>query len=560
MSNRLIAISLILVLAAILRFWQLDINPPHLNWDEVSHGYNAFSILKTGRDEWGESFPLTAFRAFGDYKLPVYIYTLVPFVWLFGLNDWVVRIPAALAGVGTVILTFLLTQKLFNNFKISAVSALLLAISPWHLFTSRGAFEANLAQFFVVLAIYLFLKGLPAGKAGFKNYKFFIPSALFFGLSLFTYNSARIFVPLFLIISIILFRKELKNLGNKLIFPAVIFLLFFAPLLSTLAKPESRARFYWTTILDQGAINRINEARAKSDLPEAFNVLVNNKATYFATHFIANWVSHFSPNFLFLKGGSNYQYSIPGRGVLYPIEAILVLGGLIVLTKRTKYWPVILVWVLIAPVATAATRESPNVLRTILILPTWQILASLGLFEIKNLLAKINIKIGFVFLVFVILAISTFRFLGEYFGSYRVNYSFAWQYGYSELAQFLEENKAQYDRIVISKKYGEPHEFLLYYQKIDPNFYQNDPNLIRCPRSNWFWVDSFDDFEFVNDWDIPKLKKDQTLPASCPQDVKKFDVKKLLLVTSPQNYPIGGSLIKTINFLDGKPAFVLVEY
>ena len=556
---RFLPILTIFLLAAFLRFWQLDSAPPHLNWDEVSHGYNAYSILKTGKDEWGESFPQTSFRAFGDYKLPVYIYTLVPFVWLFGLNDWVVRVPAALAGVGTVILTFLLTQKLFNNFQIAAVSALLLAISPWHLFTSRAAFEANLAQFFVVLAIYLFLKGLPAGKAGFENYKFFIPSALFFGLSLFTYNSARIFVPLLIIALIIIFRKELKNLANKLVLPAIIFLLFAIPLVTTLSKPESRARFYWTTILDQGAINRISEARTKSNLPQVLNILVNNRATYFITHFIPNWVSHFSPQFLFLKGGSNFQYSIPGRGVLYSIEAVLIISGLFyLLIKRTKISALIFFWILLAPVAASATRESPNVLRTILILPTWQILASLGLFEIKNLLK--NIKFGVIFLIFTILAISTFRFLGEYFGSYRTDYSFAWQYGYSELAKFLQDEKSQYDRIVITKKYGEPHEFLLFYQKIDPKFYQTDPNLIRCPKSFWFWIDAFNGYEFVNDWDIVNLKKDQVMPAACEREIKKLEVKKMLLVTSPRNFPLGGQLIKTLNFLDGKPAFDLVEF
>ena len=75
----------IIALAFMLRFWGLDHNPPSLNWDEVSHGYNAFSILKTGRDEWGAWFP-SIFRAFGDYKLPVYIYLTTLPVAIFGLN------------------------------------------------------------------------------------------------------------------------------------------------------------------------------------------------------------------------------------------------------------------------------------------------------------------------------------------------------------------------------------------------------------------------------------------------------------------------------------------
>ena len=58
---------IIVILAACLRLVALAWNPASLNWDEVSHGYNAYSILMTGKDEWGQLFPLTNFRAYGDY-------------------------------------------------------------------------------------------------------------------------------------------------------------------------------------------------------------------------------------------------------------------------------------------------------------------------------------------------------------------------------------------------------------------------------------------------------------------------------------------------------------
>ena len=77
---------LILCLAAFLRFSALDRVPPSLNWDETAIAYNAYSILQTGKDEWGKSWPLLGFESFGEYKLPVFIYATIPGVGLFGLT------------------------------------------------------------------------------------------------------------------------------------------------------------------------------------------------------------------------------------------------------------------------------------------------------------------------------------------------------------------------------------------------------------------------------------------------------------------------------------------
>lgn len=565
MLRRIISVKLlifvaILTTAAFLRLFALDQNPPALNWDEVSHGYNAYSILKTGKDEWGQSFPLASFRAFGDYKLPVYIYLTVPSIAIFGLNEWGVRAPAALFGILAVLGTFLLTQKLFNNFKLSAVSSLLLAVSPWHLLLSRAALEANIALTLTIFGIYFFIKSLPISKVGLDNPKLLLLSSLFFGLTFYSYYAARIVVPILVLGLAIIYWAKIKAFKTQLIAPFAIFLFFFISIIPSSISVEGQARFYWTTILDQGAINRINESRITSNLPQVLNLAVNNKPVYFISNFVPNYLSHFSPQFLFFQGGSNFQYSIPGRGVLYFFEIPLLIFGVVALLKlRNNKTLIIALWLLVGPIAASLTRESPNVLRSILILPTFQIIAALGFFEIlkyaNNNLQKILI-VGLV----VTIATSSAFFLRDYWGVYRQNYSFAWQYGYSQLAQFLQFNKENYDRIVITKKYGEPHEFLLYNLQIDPKFYQNDPNLIRCPRSNWFWVDRFDKYEFVNDWEVKNLKKDEILPTACPQEVKKLGVGKMLVVTSPGNFPAGGKQIKTFYFLNDTPAFDLVEY
>src|SRR3989344_4593815 len=145
--NKIILLFIIL-LASVLRLYKLEAVPPSLYWDEASLGYNAYSILISARDEYGTFLPLTNFAAFGDYKPPGYIYAAVPSIAIFGLSDFAIRFPSAFFGVLTVLLTYFLTKKLFESEVIAQVATLFLAISPWHLQFSRGAFEANLGLFF----------------------------------------------------------------------------------------------------------------------------------------------------------------------------------------------------------------------------------------------------------------------------------------------------------------------------------------------------------------------------------------------------------------------------
>src|SRR3989344_5593497 len=106
---------LIVFLGFVLRFLGLGSNPPGLYWDEVSLGYNAYSILKTGSDEHNRFLPIDTFKAFGDCKPPGYIYATVPSIALFGLNNFAVRLPSALAGTILVLVTYLLVKELFPN-------------------------------------------------------------------------------------------------------------------------------------------------------------------------------------------------------------------------------------------------------------------------------------------------------------------------------------------------------------------------------------------------------------------------------------------------------------
>ena len=206
-----LAILTIVILAFFLRINKITEVPPSLNWDEVSIGYNAYSILKTGKDEWGVNFPLF-FKSYGEYKLPVQIYASIPAIAMFGLNDFGIRVTPVVYGTLTILLMFFLGKALFKNDFIAILAALLLAVSPWHLQLTRASFESSFALFWVVLGAWLLIKG-------FKNHKFWIWSMIPFAISTFTYNTARIFTPLFIfLILVIYFRDFIKDKKTTLTF------------------------------------------------------------------------------------------------------------------------------------------------------------------------------------------------------------------------------------------------------------------------------------------------------------------------------------------------------
>lgn len=533
---------LIILLAVFFRVYEISLIPPSLNWDEVSHGYNAYSILKTGKDEWGKTFPLI-FQAYGDFKLPLYIYLTVPVVFSFGLNAFSVRLASVLAGTGLVLLSYLITQKLTKNKAISLFAGLLTAISPWSLFVSRIAVEANLGAFLFALGIYGFFCWLEKPEK-----KWFIWTVVGWCLSIYSYNSGRIMVPFFLVILLIFVWKK-KKLKQFLV-PGIILAVFLTPLVFQFLNDSGKARFNLVSIIDQGAINQIIEKRNTAKLPANMARLVFNKPSYFVYKAVGNYFSNFSPKYLFFYGGSHYQFSLPNHELLYFVTApFLILGLLKMLTSKNDSLKILSLWFFLSFIPSAITKDAPHVLRSIFVLPTPMIITAIGTGAVINFL-KNKSKFGGKLILFVLTGATLFSFARwwkDYRTVYPESYSWAWQYGYKEVALFVKENYEKYDRIFFTKRNGEPHEFLLFYLKYDPKKYQNDPDKKWDYHANWYWVDQFDKFVFINDWEIKTNVKCQIPNTKC------------LLATSPGNYPEGWNKIETINYLDGKPVFEILE-
>jgi len=329
-----------------------------------------------------------------------------------------------------------------------------------------------------------------------------------------------------------------------------IFLIFTIPQLINLSLPDSQARSRWTFILNQDAINIINHQRGQSTLSPFFARLVHNKLTYFIPKFITNYINFLNPYLLFFKGTGNYQFNIPNTGILYSICLPFFYIGILSLNKLSpNNKKLILLWFIIGLLPSALTSGDFPIIRAVSILPIPYILIALGLEFMPKLLPIISLGL---FLQF-------FSYWNKYINFYPQKYSQSWQYGYKQAIDFIKENYSEYDQIYFTKKYGEAHEFVLFYWPWDPETYQSDPNKVWDYHANWYWVDAFDKFKFINDWEI--------VPRH-PELVEGSSRTSTLLITSPNNYPQTNAnhpqgdakLLKTINFLDNTPAFEIIAY
>jgi len=462
--------------------------------DEASFGYDAYSLLKTGRDQWGHKLPLVL-ESFGDFKPPLYAYLTIPSVFFFGLNKFSVRLPNALFGSLAVLVTFLLVSELrkglgkdFNERKYPRIfsliinpellSSFLLAVSPWHIMLSRGAFESNLITFFLPLAIFLFFKAS-------ENIYLLPLSSIVFGVSLFSYHSARIVVPLVFTFLFLAFRKYLISKGRYLFVSILISAIFFSA--STYTLFVGGARRAQDVIITSGSLEEAAEERILSiysGIPIEMARIFHNKYLITLRRFVDNYFEYFSFKFLFADGPAEATYGmLPGRGVLswYELPFILFflayfLRGIKVVNKNLIF---LVFWVLVSPIPAALTSGrgfAAN--RASAMMPALQITSALGgcfLFSAIFKGVKDYFKKFLIFLIFLISGFFLFLFFIEDYFFLSPYKSFkAMLYGNLEVVYWLRDNSLGKERVVISTKLSEPHIYVAFANAWNPDDYQKE--------------------------------------------------------------------------------------
>lgn len=501
LNLQVIILFLVIITAFVLRVLLLDQIPAGLNSDEASTGYDAFSLLKTGRDQFGQFLPLFP-RSFGDYNEGLYRYLCLPFVAVFGLHEWTIRLPAALIGAFTVLVLFLFVKHV-AGYKEALISSLLLAFSPWHLQFSRTGLRAIVLPFALILALYFFNK--------FKdNPKNLLLSSFLFVLSLYTYSSARVFIPLLLLVIFALNRKELISIKQYTVPAGIIFSLGFLLLFSFWITPEGMARARATLQLDLLAS-------------------------------VKNYFSYFSPEFLFISGDGNLRCSPAGTGQLYLFELLTVPFGLftVLRTPRIKFHQLLIAWLLLYPLPAALTMPGHS-LRVIAGVPLFAILSAKGVVFLHQWFRSPKSRRIFLSAATAIFLLSVSHYLKYYYTKYPSHSAQAWEFGIGPAIQYAQAS--DYTCVCFGKSIDYPEVFTLFYTRYPPRDYQARLEDQRNLFLGKFYFGSLSK-------QIGSFKK--ILLITRPADV--------LVIPEMKDLGFVGRIIHTIPYPDGTEAFRLIE-
>lgn len=515
------------MIAVFLRFYQLGNIPAGLTNDEAGVGWDAYSILNTGRDQWNQFMPIH-FIAFGDYPLPVLRYLTILPVYFFNLNSFSVRFPSALFGTISVILVFFLVKKISNE-KVALLSSLLLSISPWAIGLSRVTIEPNIAITFFLLGLFLYFLAK-------KRKILLLFSVLSFVATVYTYSAYVLFLPIALSALIIWDRRYVfSNLKIYLISFLLLILLIIPNFLikNTAASVRFSQVGLTSNINSVGLINVLNDERGAclKDFNPVICRLANNKIILFTSSFFKNYLLHYNFNLLY-GNGSQTQFSIlPARGLEYLFEsAFLIFGILAIIKNKDKSGYLLLALLLVSPISDSLTGEG-HYGRASIMLPFIVMIEGVGLYYLVEIISKIAVipikRIAYLILVLTIfMGLSIFWI--NYLTYFNNNYSVFSQYGYGDLMKKVNSLKNSYDKVYISKNLNDAKQYIyyLFYNKYDPGKFQNKIGVSYSKDdSGWISVDKIDNIYFVQTLPVIdkslSLSRENALYISAPVDFPK---------------------------------------
>lgn len=451
-SVLIIASIIIFLIGFSVRIYNINRNPAGFFADEASIGYNAFKLLTTGTDEYGKPWPFF-FESFGDYRNPVPIYINIPLIFVFGLNEFSVRATAAISGAFTVLLLMIIAWEanLFNDQKLKFVftitSGLFISFLPWHIHFSRFGSEYIYFPLFLTLGWWLFLKGI-------TNPTKLIFSALAFGVCLYTYYPAWLVTPLFVFALFVIYLKQLRKFGKYTLLSFLIFVMALIPLLIGIKYGYALTRWKNVTI-------------------------TKNAERLIPLKFINNYIVHFSPDFLFIKGDIDFpghfikRFGSRGAGELYIWMAPLLVFGLIyIISKRNPFLWSLLILTLLYPLgSTLADTDggAPLAFRSIIGVIPFPLLSALGFTWLFQLSKNKLVRTSIVSILLIALIYSVPRYLIEYHAQYPLYSSdfWGWQYGARDVMSYFISNRNQYDDLFLSDEFNAPEIFIKFYDPLN---------------------------------------------------------------------------------------------
>lgn len=538
--NIFLILVLITILGGFLRFYGITKNPPSLTGDEVSFGYAAYSILRTGKDESGKFLPLVI-QSIGDYKNPLPAYLMVLSFRLFGVNDFAIRFQNAFFGTLAIVVYYFFLKYLLKKEKVALLGSFFLAISSWNILYSRFAYEPLIASFFAMLGIWFFMKMLD----GNKKYAFW--SAVFMVLTMYTGFAPRLFIPIFGIAAVLFnFKRIIKDKDKFLIF-FIVGILLGLPLVYVSLFQGASTRFKMVFIA-----NDINYVRYVifgylSSITDAF---------YLFFFWIRRYLNYLQPDFLFIKA---LNITLPGNfglGILYLFELPFLIWGVIDFIKRDiPYKSILVIWLLTGLVPDSITNNEQHAGRLLHIAPVVILFTTLGAIRFYSWIKGLSnqfykVLVSGVFLSFVFLNLIHAFLVYDVHFPYQKSESF--DEGWREAILSVIDYQDKYDEVIFDIRRGvdapsmvsNPFVYLLFYSKYDPRKYETVKKVYNIYEDEPYY--HFDKYTFgYIEW------------------FRDGEKENTLLVGSPWSFPkeedLGSRLLKKIYLTNGKPAFYIVS-
>lgn len=519
--KNILVVFLIFVVSLILLSYKLGSVPNGIYVDEATSGVNAYSILKTGKDEYGKEFP-AAFRFFGSYSPPLFVYlTTIP-VFLFGLNEFSVRVTSVISASLMIFVIYGFIKIAEIDKKIIPLFLLLFIITPWNFFYSRTGYELYLGFFIFSMGALFLWKSLEK--------KVWLPVSLII-LSISTYAShPQIYcVPIFILGFLILFFKRIDR--RSLIIGLFAFLIIQIPhlmLLNTKAFLNKSDLFY---------LNEILLASEKIPLPQFISIPLG-----FLFSFFARIAAYFSPNSLFFFPDPDPQRSMPEISVFYNWMIIpFAIGFFAVFSKINKLSKFLIILTSSIVIPASLTRDPFSTQRALGLLLPFFIIICVGL-------SKIYIKIGlrkFLITFLIFFGFSVILLWRSYFVLLPAERAKDWNFGYKALSEFISKNpesKFLIDQSRLKPAYIE----IAFFNKTDPNMLQEatDPKIKEDYYNNSEFNPNYN-FENIEirglTW-LEDIYKDQVLVgdelAISPPQIKEHYLTEVFSISDPRSYPI----------------------
>lgn len=491
----------IILISATLRLCGVANTPSTLNPDEAALGYNAFSILKSGADEHGVKLPLSL-QSFGDWKLPVYSYLDAISIFFLGISKLSVRLPSILAGIGMTVLIYFVAKEIFKNRTIALVASFFLAINPWSIFFSRGAYEVNVATTIFLagfLSLLLFLRE--------SNYYLLFLSFFLFGISMFTQHNYIVFVPIF-ILTVLFFQRKNFNLNKSFIFAAAFFIILmlisYISLFQGGGKKASNLNVFTSPYVLYSRAERLRGDGASPNL--IIEKVLYNKVTAGSYQFALNYLSAFSPTVLFEKGGERLTHNIGDIGYLYVLDAFFFLLGItFLLWKREKSLLLLLLsWLFLAPLASAITTEHTGT-RLFTLLPPVILISAYGAYmfivNIRDRKLRISTGLG----LLVLMGVSFIYFVNYYFVHFNTQRIGFWKYGYEDAVKISQAYKDF--NVVMRGPENFPYIYFLLLNEYDPIRFRKEVVYYPITKEGFLYVKSFGRYQFVDKIEYTNLQK-----------------------------------------------------